>query len=313
MDELNMIIKRRRINKIENYIGFIEEGTKIVVGIHNPINYPEILNNIGFTEIEAGNSVLPSPSLGSISKYNAEGKEIIHRDQPKETVWHMVEWTREEWRGRYDTETVTDIISRPYPRYPRTLIPPPSVELTLQYKVSGELVLTSPPSEYIEDQKELIKHKINLFLEIFGECYIFSEDLNEIIDAPVRKLNWRLLPPGPMPWEELYRELERVFETAPEDKRAVYEYRLKKINEYGPELVAVGTAGFNGYIILGFENQDIHVCESLFYGNATYIFGEDWEELSQLTKSEIIRHDLHIERIIHRKYSWDRRIRQLLS
>lgn len=308
-----MIINKRRIRRLDNYLGFIEEGSTIVVGINNPENYPEILSQIGFTEIEAGYSVLPSSSLGNISKYNAEGKEIVHRDQPKETVWHMVKWTREEWRGRYDTETVTDIISRSYPKYPRTLIPPPSVELTLQYKISGELVLTSPPSEYVEDKKELIKHKINLFLEIFGECYIFSEDLNDIINAPVRKLNWRLLPPGPMPWEELYRELERVIDTVPEEKRAVCEYRLKKINEYGPEQVAVGTAGFNGYVILEFKNKDIYVCESLLYGNATYIFGEDWEELSQLTKAEILRDDLHIERIIHRKYSWERRMRQLLS
>ena len=150
-------------------------------------------------------------------------------------------------------------------------------------------------------------------MEIFGECYIFSEDLNEIIDAPVRKLNWRLLPPGPMPWEELHRELESLLETVPVNKRAVYEYRLKKINEYGPKQVHVGTAGFLGYIILGFENKDFQVCESLIYGNATYIFGENWEEISQLSKAEILRDDLHRERIIHRKWSWLRRIRELLS
>ena len=308
-----MIIKKKRIRNIEKYLGFVEEGTTIIIGLNNPENYPEILRQIGFTEIEAGLSVLPSSSFGNVSKYNAEGDEIIHRNKPMETVWHMVLWPREEWRGRDNTETVIGIVSRPYPKYPRTPIPPPSVELSLQYKTSGELVLTSPPSEYIEDQKDLIKHKINLFLEIFGECYVFSEDLNEIINAPVRKLNWRVLPPGPMPWEELYRQLEHDLDKIPEEKRTVYEYRLKKINEYGPEQIAVGTAGFNGYVILGFENKDINVCESFLYGNATYIFGEDWEALSQMTKAEILRDDLHMERIIHRKYSWERRMRQLLS
>jgi len=77
--------------------------------------------------------------------------------------------------------------------------------------------------------------------------------------------------------------------------------------------VHVGTAGFLGYIILGFENKDFQVCESLIYGNATYIFGENWEEISQLSKAEILRDDLHRERIIHRKWSWLRRIRELLS
>lgn len=308
-----MIITGRRIRKVDKYLGFLEEGSTIVIGINNPGNYPEILGRIGFTTIEAGYSVLPSASLGNISKFNAEGGAIQHKDRPKETIWRMINWEREEWRGRYDTETVIDVISRRYKRYPITPIPPPSVELSLQYKTSGDLVLTSPPSDYREDQRKAILHKINLFLEIFDECYIFSEDLNEIINAPTRRLNWRILPPGPMPWDELHGELERVINMAPEEKRAVAEYRLREINEYGPEQVAVGTAGFNGYIILGFESKDIFVCESLWYGNATYIFGEDWEELSQMTKADILRNDLHQERIVHHKNRWRRRIRELLS
>ena len=83
--------------------------------------------------------------------------------------------------------------------------------------------------------------------------------------------------------------------------------------QYGPKQVAVGAAGFNGYIMLEFENKDFVVCESLFYGNATYIFGDNWEEISQLSKAEILRDDLHRERSIHRKWSWLGRIRELLS
>ena len=60
-----------------------------------------------------------------------------------------------------------------------------------------------------------------------------------------------------MPWNELHGELERVINMAPEEKRAVAESRLRELNEYRPEQVAVGTAGFNGYIILGFESKDI--------------------------------------------------------
>jgi len=308
-----MRVARKRIRSIERYLSFVEEGTPIIVGLNNPEEYPDTLRKIGFDEFEAGNTVLPSAVFGNISKFNAEGGEIVHKDRPKETVWHMVEWEREEWRGRYDTESVTDVISRRYKRYPRTPILPPSVELSLQYKTSGELVLTSPSNNYTETQKEMIKHKINLFLEIFGECYVFSENLNEIIDAQVKRLNWNLLPKGPMPWDTLNSHIQRELQKLPDEKRSVAEYRLKTINEYGPQLVAVGKAGFYGYIILGFDKKNIHLCESLWYGNATYVFGEDYEELSKLPKAEILREGRHIERIIHSIYHWKRRLRQLLS
>ena len=60
-----MIITKKRIRNLDNYLGFLEEGSTIVVGMNSPDNYPELLNEIGFTEIEAGISVLPSPSFGS--------------------------------------------------------------------------------------------------------------------------------------------------------------------------------------------------------------------------------------------------------
>jgi hypothetical protein len=54
------------------------------------------------------------------------------------------------------------------------------------------------------------------------------------------------------------------------------------------------------------------VVESAHYGNATYIFGEDWARLSQMTKAEIIEGGLHRERIIHRE-GWEGEMRRVLQ
>lgn len=61
-----------------------------------------------------------------------------------------------------------------------------------------------------------------------------------------------------------------------------------------------------------FNQRNIYTLESLYYGNATYIFGEKWEELSKKTKAEILNQNLQADRIIHRE-GWDSKIDQLLQ
>lgn len=230
-----------------------------------------------------------------------------------ETAYRTIEWHWEEWNGPYDTVESSRLVDVPYQRYPRTFVPPPSVEIAVSKTLEGELVLVSPFIEYTEQNKDLLKHTINLFLEIFGECQFFAEDMVEIIKAPVHRLNWRILPTGPMPWEQLSREIEPIVKSTSEGNQPFILHRLKTISNFNPDFVAIGTAGFRGYIILGFRDRNIYFCESLFYGNATYIFDEQWEELTKKTKAEILNKDLHEDRIIHRVESWETRIKKWLS
>jgi hypothetical protein len=64
-------------------------------------------------------------------------------------------------------------------------------------------------------------------------------------------------------------------------------------------------------VVFGFPEENIYVVESAFYGNATYVFRQDWEQLSQLTKAEIITGSLHTDRIIHTQ-GWEHRLAQWL-
>jgi len=204
------------------------------------------------------------------------------------------------------------LVDVPYKRYPRTFIVPPSIEITTYLMNNKEQVIISPIFELNEGNKEEIIHTINLFLEIFGECQFFAENLEEIIKLPIKRLNWRILPPGQMPWIKFKEEVKSLVNSAPKGKQAVIRYRLEKINKYKPDFAAIGEGGFRGYIILGFNQRNIYTLESLYYGNATYIFGEKWEELSKKTKAEILNQNLQADRIIHRK-GWDNRIDKLLK
>lgn len=114
-------------------------------------------------------------------------------------------------------------------------------------------------------------------------------------------MNWKILPEGEMPWSQLQKHIKPILNKAKEGNKKFIRERIKTIKSYNPDFCAVGRGGFEGYIVFAFKDKATNVVESGFYGNATYIFGKDWEYLSRLTKKEILDEDLHKERIIHNK------------
>lgn len=307
-----MVIKGKRIRNLKRYLGFIEKQKSIIVGLENCSRFSDKLLKIGFPEkLVEGFLILPDGDLGTVSRFNSEGKFLIHKDQEKETCYRQVEWHWKEFRGRYDTEEKSKIVDVPYKRYPRTFIPPPSIEFIIRLNKKNEFVITTSPIPYTIDNHEKIIHAINLFLQIFSECSILTEDLNNISNGELKRLNWDVLPKGEMPWGELEGHLSPIIKKAPTGNQVVIEDRMETINNLKPEFYAIGRAGFNGYIILGFPKKNLFVLESLYYGNATYVLENDWISISKLTKAEILKNELHKERVLHLK-TWRRNLNKIL-
>ena len=308
-----MIISGSFIRELSRYLDSSNYGRTFIFGVQLNSLADPILDQIGFAhERSMGDSVLPVSDFGPVSRYNTDGRVVVHKDKPMETAYRQVEWRWKEWRGRYDTEEQSRIVDVRYKRYPRTFIPPPSVELTIGKTAASRLAILSPQIELNASNKNSVIHIINLFLEIFGCCEVFSDSLEEMVSSPLRRLNWRILPPGKYPWPKLKSQIDRLLQYMTEGNRKVIEYRLEVINSYGPEFYAIGQAGFRGYIILGFPDKSLFFLESMYFGNATYVFAENWETLSKMTKAEILGQDLHVDRIIHRQ-GWQQRVHQLLS
>lgn len=76
-------------------------------------------------------------------------------------------------------------------------------------------------------------------------------------------------------------------------------------------LLYYGTGGFHGYLVFVFKQKNIVIMENMIYGNATYVFNDDWKELSKLSKAEIIQKNLHLDRLVHSE-KWVREIKKLL-
>lgn len=306
-----MIIRGHRITSTTRLLAGVPHDVDIVLGVKDPGRFARRLREAGFSDsLSVGERVLPRP-VGPRTTFNAEGDYLVHRDQPMEVAYRQVEWHWTEFRGRYDRVQRSDIRDVPYKRYPRTFRPPPSVELTIAARADGSTLVVTDPFPR-DSEAGVVVHMANVFLEIFGEVEALRADLESFVIPEVRRLNWTVLPPGRHPWPGLRKRLEPLVDEAPERNRPVLFHRLEEINRHGPSFTAVGQGGFRGYVVFGFAEKELFVLESMYYGNATYVFGTAWEELSKLSKAEIIDGNLENARLVHRR-GWEYGLASLLS
>ena len=304
-----MVINGKRVVNIDRYLIGIREGDKFYIGCKDLESHRRVLLEAGFSSsLEVGERLLPAPLFGNTSIYNAEGLYIPQRDMPKEIAYRENEWHLRDWGG-YHHSGISEI---PYERYPQHFIPPPSIELQIGLDGTSHKFISSDKLIFNKDSYDKIKVTMNLFLELFGQFEILTENLIPAMTAPTKRVYWKILPPGTYPWEKLKSALTPIIERASKGNQPLIKYRFEIINDAKPDFYAIGDAGFFGYIIFGFNKKNLFILESAYYGNATYIFEENWEELSKKTKAEIIIASLQRDRIIHRQ-GWEESIRALLK
>lgn len=307
-----MKVTKKRIRNVATNFPFLQEGSTVVFGLLDLAAHTARLHQVGFSPgLAAGESVLPKV-VGSVSRYNAEGRYVRQQPQEKETVSRMIEWTWTERHGKDEVER-SDFKYVPYERYKRVFLPPPGIELTIatDAKIGSQLVV-APPIHYAGPTTDAqIIHRVNLLLELFGECEILTEDFDQIIRAEVRRLNWQVLPPGKRDWPTLQQELEPLVERQKPGLQGVIRRRFAYVNSFSPTFVAIGQAGFSGYVIFGFPQKGVYVLESVHTNNATYVFEQDWEALSQMTKTEILSQQLQRDRVFHTN-GWTEKVARIL-
>lgn len=310
-----MKITKKRIHNLKNNLPINLLGKVIVPAIIFDITEDKNkILTLGFSEkMEIGETVLPR-AIGPVSLFNSEGKEIPDKTKPKETKYREIQWCWKQWAGRGQTKTVCDFRLVPYERWQRNFITPPSIELTIS-KIEGNKIFITAPAITVSSHKTSAVHIINLFLEIFGSCDILNENQAPIIKT-TKTLNWTILPPGKRPWVEQKKLLQPLLDLII-DKRTkpVVQARLEDMNSLQPEFTAIGNQGFSGYVVFGFPNKNIYVLESAFYGNAIYIFNNDWEKTSKKTKAEILNAKLQVDRITHsgERINWLKKITDILK
>lgn len=303
-----MRIDRTQIRNLDRYLNVLPPGStfKIISKVDD-----QLVERMGFDLLtKTGTTGLPSV-VGRVTRFNAEGKWHIRRDLLKELRFiGSRSWTRREWRGSDATEEVEDTIYIHRWAYPRELIEPLSVELTYM-EHEGDRLVVSPELTFQAADAELNKHVINLMLELFRSCEIVLHDMARLTPPAELRANWVMLPPGEHPWDRIEAHIAKVFSgKAPSVAKAVLQ-RQHVVLSYKPAFTWRGLGGFSDYIAYIFPDRKLVVLESVYYGNALYVLGDDWEDLSKLTKAQIINHQLAERRIVHSK-DWVQQLNEVL-
>lgn len=281
----HFIIKKSKVIKLQLPKTYDIATINIGIPVKNNENEKLGLHSVGDT-------ILPSPSFGIVCEKNANGYSIIDKTKPKEYRYVSTVWVQ-PFGNEYASPVPADIYRD---CYPKVEIPPTEIEVSLvEDNDKNEYIIASLTPQIRE---QYTKVAINIFLEIFGYCYIYSNDLEKDKTIKRQRCNWEILPPGEKPSEHLREQLNKRGENT--DTFDVD--RLETLERYKVEKVVEGINGFMGYYVYVFSNHC--VLESAIYGNATYIIPkENWEVLSQKTKQELLNEKRVIEKIIHRE-SW---------
>ncbi|MCA0347909.1 MAG: hypothetical protein LCH35_01470 [Bacteroidetes bacterium] len=305
-----MIINKKRIVNIELYWHLIEDENEFYIGVNDINRFNNKLTQIGFSQnLELGETILPK-IVGPVTRFNAEGKNNKLKNLPKETAYRQVMWKWKQFIGGGNFEEVEEVRDVPYERYQVEFIQPPSEELSIVEVDNQKMVLSS---RILKTEANSIKARniFNIFFEIFGECMMLNTDLNRLRLPEIQRKNWTVLPPGEYPFEAIQEQINHGLQAVNNRNSRIIKYRIQKISSFEPNFIAIGNGGFTGYWIFGFPNNNIFLLESVYPNNATYALGENWENISRMTKSEILRNDFHIARVVHR-LSWNEEIDRLL-
>ena len=288
----HITIQQTRVMKLKLPRSFDPES--IQIGVPVVSDEASIVNLI-----EPGDVILPSAEFGSVCSRNAYGYKYPDRTQPKEDRYVTTNWVQ-PFGNPYASAVACDIYR---PCYPQIEVPPTEIELTLVEKEDKQYVTAVLTPEIRADH---LAEVVNLFLEIYGKCYIFSDEIEISESTRRRKCNWEILPPGEKPSVHLANALRQQGEET--DTFDID--RLKTLDCYNVEQIVEGINGFSGYFAYVFSNYC--VLESAIYGNATYVIPkENWESFSQKTKKELLDESVVIEKVVHTE-RWKGRIRRII-
>jgi hypothetical protein len=253
-------------------------------------------------ELSSKESIVPPEESGKYSYRNVNGEEIIRRDLSKETHYNAVE--SPNWGDSYNG---THTVYLPYEKYPRDFIGPRFTQIKISasnpqndrahYAIVFEVdrVLDQKNEDFQDDILECL----NLLQENVGFCGVQLSGATLAEHLQTLRVSWEVLPPGTR--EET---LLRVFggkSPSPKEKAEVEE-RYDFLMSLRPEKLVYGTSGLERYFGALIQD-DLIVFENVQYGNAIYVMFEDWKELSQRTRTELLsgRYGKNFQRITHGK------------
>lgn len=151
---------------------------------------------------------------------------------------------------------------------------------------------------------------LNVLQENTGATGVFASDATAQDYKATIALDWQIFPPGTA--DEVVARLTGSArpDNAPDFAKHVRE-RVRLFEGFDPKNYIRGQGGFGSYFGAQFAD-DLVVFENLKYGNAVYVLYQNWNQITQRSRLDLLRdQDAHFDRVVHAK-GWEDRLAALL-
>lgn len=258
-----------------------------------------LYSHLGLTvdTLEVGRSweLLPPHDQGTRSLRNVEGWVDVRKDLPKYTkyFYHDIAVFGDAARNGWRTVAI------PREVYNRDEVPPYlfHIEVSVQEQAdpdqygvvfSIDEALLKKSESFDED----LLFAVNLLQENTGVSGVVAAENPEFVFTSA--LDWELFPPG---------DLDSVVQSLTGGRGGVPQVtlreRLNLFEQFQPSEYLRGMGGNDHYVGAKYAD-DLVVFENLRHGNALYVLYGNWQELSQLSRSQLLKQRTSdFDRIIH--------------
>jgi hypothetical protein len=258
-------------------------------------------------------AIVPPERSGKYSFKNVNGEEIKRTDLKKETHYNAIE--SPNWGDSYKG---THTVYLPYAQYPRDFIGPRFTQLKLQIPNSEDghlsyLIVFEVDRVLDQNDKkfdESLLECLNLLQENVRFCGIQGSGATVADYLQTLKVSWEVLPPGTK--EEALARLFRGKSPSAKERSDVEELH-DFLMSLKPSKLIYGTSGLERYFG-GLIQEDLVVFENIQYGNAIYIMFDNWKDLSQRTRTELLsgRFGNNFERVKHGS-GWKQTVKAIIK
>jgi hypothetical protein len=253
---------------------------------------------------------VPSPNAGKYSTYNVDGKDVKRLDLPK--ISKTFSFYAPNWG---DSSNGEHLVSHTRKVYQRDFIPPKEVELSMillaqsfDIKFAIDQVINRNAPDFEAD----LLYNLNILQENVGATDVFESTASLADYAATIHVDWELLPVGKIGLRELAAQLLQRGGGGSIQQQGVISKRLETFEKLKPTDFIAGSSGFVRYFGAIYDD-DFVVFENIRYGNAMYVMFENWKELSQRSRIDLLKGNREgFERIEHRD-QWEDRLKAMLE
>ena len=273
--------------------------TDIACGVYRHLGIKMVDGDIQFPDI-----IYPDHLTGLYARRNRDGIVWILKDLPK--VIKTFSFDSPNF-GDPDKGYHTTYIDREV--YQRRFEPP------REWPISISLI--SQDEEYVRLRIQIMaildrQHPdfrgdlffaINLLQEQCRDCHVFRANVSDEELARTTAVGWEIFPPGAM--DRTFSAItSRLRVPTPQRQREI-ENRANALARLHPTEYIVGS-GMNSHYFGAKFGDNIVAFENIDYGNALYILFDNWQEISQMSRIDILkRHERDFIRIVH-KDGWQK-------